>query len=73
MADVAQKVEQKKLWELWELHWMIEGPCCIQKMKHLVKTLYHCCFGDVRDCPWIHKELTREMINSLVNMDFKFL
>ena len=29
-----------------------EGPRCIQQMKHLVKTLYHRCFGGTeQDCP----------------------
>ena len=51
-----------------------EGPRCIQQMKHLVKTLCHCCFGGTKQgCPCVHKEVILEMIDSLAIVDFKFL
>ena len=54
------------------LPWMRDR--CIQQMKHLVKTLCHRCFsGTEQGCLCVHKEVTREMIDSLAIMDFKFL
>ena len=61
VADIARMVEWEGLWDAA----LDEGPCCIQQMKRLVKTLCHHCFGE--DCQCVHREQTQEMITSLAN------
>ena len=68
VVEIAQVVQWEKLWDTA----LDEGPHCIQWMKRLVKALCHQCFGDKRDCPHEHIDISQELINCLANTDFNY-
>ena len=68
VVEIAQVVRWEKLWDTA----LDEGPYCIQRMKRLVKVLCHQCFGDKRDCPHEHIDISQELINCLANTDFNY-
>ena len=67
VADIARAAGWEKLWDAT----LDEGSRCVQRLKRLVKSACHRCFDGA--CPCEHKEVTKEMIDSLSNLSFQFL